>query len=76
MVERYREEDHKFSEEVQKPDFWGGFRIIPEEFEFWVGQTDRLHDRIRFFKLKDNQTADGKIVKMGEQGWAYQRLQP
>ena len=76
LVERYKEEELKFSEEVPKPDFWGGFRIIPEVFEFWVGKTDRLHDRIKFFKLGDNQTPDGKLIKIGEQGWAYQRLQP
>ena len=76
LVERYKEEELKFPNEVPKPDFWGGFRVIPEEFEFWIGKTDRLHDRIKFFKLGPNQTADGKIIKTGENGWVFERLQP
>ena len=37
-----------FSSEVTVPDFWGGYRIIPEEFEFWQGGEKRLHDRFCF----------------------------
>lgn len=38
--------EKKFSKEVKRPDFWGGFRLIPSYFEFWQGQSSRLHDRI------------------------------
>ncbi len=31
-----------------RPDEWGGFRLVPEVFEFWQGRPNRLHDRIRF----------------------------
>ena len=30
---------------VPLPDHWGGYRIVPESFEFWQGRTNRLHDR-------------------------------
>ena len=36
----------KFAEgEIPLPDFWGGFRVVPEEIEFWQGGEQRLHDR-------------------------------
>ena len=34
-------------EEVSKPPYWGGYRVIPDCFEFWQGQTTRIHDRLR-----------------------------
>jgi pyridoxamine 5'-phosphate oxidase len=34
--------------DVPLPEHWGGFRIIPEELEFWQGRESRLHDRIQF----------------------------
>jgi pyridoxamine 5'-phosphate oxidase len=37
--------------EIPKPEGWGGFRIVPDSFEFWQGGHDRLHDR--FFYSKD-----------------------
>lgn len=46
----------------QKPDYWGGYCLYPTYFEFWQGQTNRLHDRI-VYKLVDNQ-------------WIVKRLSP
>jgi pyridoxamine 5'-phosphate oxidase len=49
-------------DEVPLPDFWGGYRVVPEEVEFWEHQDDRLHDRIRYERT--------------ESGWRRERLAP
>jgi len=40
--------------ELKKPPHWGGFLIRPEYFEFWQGRSNRLHDRIEYYKQEDS----------------------
>ncbi len=47
---------------VECPSHWGGFRLVPERFEFWQGRASRLHDRFRFTATTT--------------GWHIERLQP
>ena len=48
--------------DVPLPPHWGGFRIAPDEIEFWQGRPDRLHDRL--------------LYRRGERGWEISRLSP
>jgi len=53
--------EHEGSE-VRRPDHWGGYRLIPETYEFWQHRDDRMHDRLRY--RRDN----------GD--WVVERLSP
>ncbi len=50
--------------EVPMPDFWGGYRIVPETVEFWQSRANRLHDRLRY---RRSAAADA---------WVIERLSP
>lgn len=47
---------------LQRPAHWGGYRIVPEEVEFWQGRPSRLHDRIYYSRSGSN--------------WKIERLAP
>ena len=52
LVKNYRE---KFPEEnkVPRPKFWSGWRLQPLEIEFWLNGEDRLHERLKYIKIKE-----------------------
>jgi pyridoxamine 5'-phosphate oxidase len=52
----------RYGAEPPRPASWGGFRVIPEWFEFWQGRQDRLHDRLCYERAAD--------------GWRIGRLAP
>jgi pyridoxamine 5'-phosphate oxidase len=48
--------------EIPLPEFWGGYRVVPESIEFWQGRESRLHDRL-IYERKDEE-------------WVISRLSP
>ena len=49
LERRYADVAARFpGEEVPLPPHWGGFRLIPDTYEFWEHAENRLHDRIRY----------------------------
>jgi pyridoxamine 5'-phosphate oxidase len=57
LEERFPDDD------IPPPDYWGGYRLVPERVEFWQGRPDRLHDRLRYGRLPDG-------------SWTVERLSP
>jgi pyridoxamine 5'-phosphate oxidase len=53
----------RYPDDVPRPPYWGGLRVMPDTVEFWNGRPNRLHDRLRF---RDT----------GDAGWVVERLAP
>ncbi len=63
LISQFESMKNKFSKgEVPLPDFWGGYRVIPDSIEFWQGRESRLHDRF--------------IYQRSDNGWNISRLSP
>ena len=62
----YDEVDARFEGiDVTRPPHWGGFRVVPAEFEFWQGRPSRLHDRLRYRRVEGDDVT-----------WVLERLGP
>jgi pyridoxamine 5'-phosphate oxidase len=63
LERRYAELERRYAgEEVPLPEFWGGYRVVPEVMEFWQGRANRLHDRLEY--------------RRDDAGWSVRRLYP
>lgn len=60
---RRLETRYRGQEVIPSPTHWGGFRVIPSQFEFWQGRPNRLHDRLRY-----------SLAPSGD--WKVERLSP
>jgi len=64
LENKFQEIKSKFrNKEVPLPSFWGGYRVVPNEIEFWQGRRNRLHDRFQYTKQDDGR-------------WEIERLAP
>lgn len=62
LERRFAEFAERYGEDLPRPEWWGGLRVVPDQVEFWQGRPDRLHDRLRFRETGD--------------GWTLERLAP
>ena len=59
-------------QDVPLPDFWGGYLLVPDRFEFWQGRANRLHDRLEYTPRAWSPDGSGEAGG----GWEVTRLQP
>lgn len=64
MEHRLRDVRTRLGPDPHRPEFWGGYRLLPSEVEFWSDAPDRLHDRFLWRRAE------------GGSGWIVQRLWP
>lgn len=66
LMQKFQEMKSKIGEgKVPLPSFWGGYRVVPEEIEFWQGGQNRLHDRFLYQRQEGASTT-----------WSIARLAP
>jgi len=62
LEDQFEEARRLHGGDPQRPPYWGGYRLMPDCFEFWQGRASRLHDRVQYRLQDDN--------------WLIQRLAP
>lgn len=61
LMQKFAEMKKKIGEgKVPLPSFWGGYKVVPDEYEFWQGRKNRLHDRFHYLPSGD----DWKIERL------------
>ncbi len=68
LEERVAANERRFDgvEAIPRPEFWGGWRLVPSSWEFWQGRPSRLHDRFRYRRPAGGEATD----------WIVDRLAP
>ncbi|WEF31415.1 pyridoxamine 5'-phosphate oxidase [Pseudoduganella chitinolytica] len=61
MEARYAAVEAASGDKPQRPDHWGGYRLVPERIEFWQGRRSRFHDRIVYTRQADGSWQRGRI---------------
>lgn len=49
-------------QDIPRPDWWGGYRLVPTELEFWQGRPHRMHDRLRYTRQADGQWLRARLA--------------
>jgi pyridoxamine 5'-phosphate oxidase len=62
LVDNEAKFKEQFGNEIHRPPHWGGYRLVPNYFEFWQGRSNRLHDRICY--------------RLVDKSWKIERLAP
>ncbi|XP_063714851.1 pyridoxine/pyridoxamine 5'-phosphate oxidase-like [Symsagittifera roscoffensis] len=70
------ESEYENKDALPLPDDWSGFKVVPDYFEFWAGNTDRLHDRYVFDKRLSADAFDEKTMTKNSDGWIVYRIAP
>ncbi len=57
----FKEFEEKFGETVQRPPFWGGYRFEADEYEYFQGRENRLHDRFKFVRDSNSKFSSQRL---------------